>query len=170
MLEIGVGTGLNLAAYPTSIDSITAIGPEPSQHPLAAERSSASGIEVEMVTGDAHQLPFGSGEFDTAVITFTLCSVADPRQVAREAARVLAPGGQLLYCEHIIARPGPGRWLQRLAEPALSRINLGCSLLRDLAPAIGGSFRIESLTEDYVRSLPPLYRRVIFGRAITRRS
>lgn len=164
VLEIGPGTGQNLEAYPSAIDELVAIAPEPA-HPLVFERAARAGVAVDYHCGDAHRLPFPAGSFDTAVLTFTLCTVADPSAVVAELARVLRGGGQLLFCEHIIARPGPGRWLQRLAEPALSRINLGCSLLRDPAPVISGRFAVESLVEDHVRAMPPLYRRVIFGRA-----
>lgn len=170
VLEIGLGTGLNLPAYPAAVTALTALGPESRLHPLAARRAAAAAIDVDLVSGDAHRLPFADASFDTAVLTFTLCTVADPRRVLSEINRVVEPGGQILYCEHIIARPGPGRWLQRLAEPALRRLNLGCSLLCDLAPVIGSELRIDALTEDHVSSLPPLYRRVIFGRARTRRT
>lgn len=165
VLEIGLGTGLNLPAYPAAVTAIETVGPETALHPLARDRAAAAGIDVELCTGDAHALPYAAASFDTAVLTFTLCSVAEPKRVVAELARVLQPGGQLLYCEHIVAKPGPGRWLQRLAEPALRRINLGCSLLRDLAPVLGRSLRIDSLVEDHVGALPPLYRRVISGRA-----
>ena len=166
ILEIGPGTGQNLEAYPASVSALVAVGPEPEVHPRARRRAAAAGIDLEYRRGDAHRLPFNDAGFDTAVLTFTLCTVAEPAAVVAELARVLAPGGQLLFCEHIIARPGPARWMQRLAEPALTRINLGCSLLRDLAPVIAnGGFEIESLIEDHVRAMPPLYRRVIFGRA-----
>lgn len=165
ILEIGPGTGLNLLALPAAVDHVTAIGPEPALHPLAAERARAAGVDLELVSGDAHRMPFAGASFDTAIVTFTLCSVADPARVTGEIARVLAPGGQLLFAEHIIARPGPGRWLQRLADPALRRINLGCSLLRDLAPVLSAALRIDRLTEDHMRAMPPLYRRVIHGRA-----
>lgn len=170
VLEIGPGTGQNLECYPEGIGELVAVAPEPEPAALVLERAATAGIDLDYRRGDAHRLPFDRHSFDTAVLTFTLCSVAEPAVVVAELARVLAPGGQLLFAEHIIAPPGPGRWAQRLAEPLLTRINLGCSLLRDPAPVIaGGGFAFESLTEDHVRAMPPLYRRVIYGRAVSMR-
>jgi ubiquinone/menaquinone biosynthesis C-methylase UbiE len=164
ILEIGLGTGQNLGNYPAGVGAVTAIITEPELDARARRRAGEVGVDVEHVTGDARRMPFPAGRFDTVVATLVLCTIPEPALALRECARVLRPGGQLLFLEHIIAAPGAARRLQRLVEPATRRINNGCSLLCDTAPVIARSgFSITHLEEEHIRAAPPLYRRMIWG-------
>jgi ubiquinone/menaquinone biosynthesis C-methylase UbiE len=139
ILEVGVGTGLNFERYPGSVTAITAANLEPALDRRAARRASARGLDIERVQGDAAALPFDSGRFDTVVCTFLLCSVAEPERSLAEFRRVLAPGGRLLFLEHVKSdRPGIGR-VQRVLDPVQRTVACGCSLLRDTERAITGA-------------------------------
>jgi ubiquinone/menaquinone biosynthesis C-methylase UbiE len=169
VLEVGVGTGLNLMCYPGDVGRITSVGPESDLDPRARARAKRAGLFVDHVRGDGQALAFEDGAFDTAVATFLLCSVADPAAAARELARVVGPSGQLLFLEHIIGRPGATRRAQGLAEPVLRRLTGGCSLLRDTRTILEqAGFTFESIEEEHVEEMPLLYRRVIRGVARVR--
>jgi SAM-dependent methyltransferase len=169
VVEIGVGTGLNLPHYPAQVRSVTSVGLEPRLDPRAARRAAAAGVRVDHVRGDGQRLPLPDASFDTAVAMLVLCSIPDAISAVRELRRVLKPGGQLLFLEHIIDTPGVGRRAQRLAEPVLYRVNCGCSLLRDTRPVIErGGFRFTSIEEEHMPAMPLLYRRMIRGVASPR--
>lgn len=164
VLEIGVGTGLNLICYPGNVGRLTSVGPEPELDPRARERARRAGLFVDHVHGVAEALPLPDGAFDTVVVTFVMCSLPDPVSATRELARVLAPGGQLLFLEHIIGRPGLTRRAQRAVEPVMRRINCGCSLLRDTRATLEeGGFTFAHIEEEHLEEMPLLYRRVIRG-------
>jgi ubiquinone/menaquinone biosynthesis C-methylase UbiE len=164
VLEVGMGTGLNLSCYPGTVGRLTSIGPEPDLDPRARARADRAGLFVDHVSGVGEAMPFTDGAFDTVVVTFVLCSLPDPITAAREFARVLAPAGQLLFLEHIIGRPGFTRRAQRAFEPVLRRINCGCSLLRDTRATLEhAGFTFEHIEEEHMEEMPLLYRRVIRG-------
>lgn len=133
VLEIGIGTGQNLAFYDQGrVERLVGIDPAPDMHALARKRSRRLGLPVELLQLSAEELPVPSGSFDTVVCTYTLCSVQDPHQALREMRRVLRPGGRLLFAEHGLAPDAPvARWQARL-EPCWSRIAGGCHLTRDV--------------------------------------
>ena len=116
VLEVGVGTGLNMRYYDKSlVSSITALDPALELHPLARERIAQAGLEVELLGLSAEQIPLPDASFDTVLITYTLCTIPDPLAALHEMRRVLAPGGQLLYCEHGRAPDASvRRWQERL--------------------------------------------------------
>ena len=106
VLEVGAGTGMNLAHYPWQhIDSLTvtdfAVGPLLHQRVARHHRVSKREADVEIRPADLMSLPFDSGSFDSVVVTFVLCSVPDQSVAVREIRRVLRPGGQLLFLEHV---------------------------------------------------------------------
>ncbi|MFT3775820.1 MAG: class I SAM-dependent methyltransferase [Minicystis sp.] len=136
ILEIGPGTGLNLPSYPDDVRSIVAIGPEDALDPRAARRAAQRGIAVEHVSGDARALPFASGRFDTVVATFVLCTIPEPARAVREMARVLRPGGKLLFLEHVADERGARRVLQRAFNAPLRPLLCGCEVIRDSARTI----------------------------------
>jgi ubiquinone/menaquinone biosynthesis C-methylase UbiE len=155
VLEIGIGTGLNLGFYdPGKVEQLVGIDPAQEMHALARRRSQRVGLPVELLALTAEQLPVPSASFDTVVCTYTLCSVQAPDQALREMRRVLRPGGKLLFAEHGLAPDEPvARWQARL-EPYWSRIAGGCHLTRDvprLLAQAGFSARMET---GYVVSWP----------------
>ncbi len=133
VLEIGIGTGLNLAFYDRAkVERLVGIDPATEMHALARKRSQRLGLPVELLQLSAEEVPAESGSFDTVICTYTLCSVSFPDQALREMRRVLRPGGKLLFAEHGLAPDAPvAKWQARL-EPYWSRIAGGCHLTRDV--------------------------------------
>jgi ubiquinone/menaquinone biosynthesis C-methylase UbiE len=121
VLEIGVGTGRNLDAYPDDVQ-IIGIDLSPAMLGLARARAMHLGRDMDLRLGDAQALNFLSASFDTVVVTLTLCAVPDDGQVVREIARVLRPGGRLVWLEHVRSPITPVRWVQRLLDPILVRL------------------------------------------------
>jgi AhpD family alkylhydroperoxidase len=141
VLEIGIGTGSNLEAYP---DDVAVHGLDPSAHAMAIARRRArrSGRRVTLVEGDASALPFADGTFDTVVATFVLCSVGDVGRTLAEARRVLRPGGTIRMLEHARSRHGGVSALQTRSAPVWARARGGCRLDHDVV----GSVRAAGLT------------------------
>jgi ubiquinone/menaquinone biosynthesis C-methylase UbiE len=115
VLEVGVGTGLNLDCYPDDV-SITGIDLSPAMLEHARRRAAASGRKVALQVGDAHRLEFPDASFDTVVCTFSLCAIPDERRAVAEMWRVLRPGGQLRLADHVVSTSAPVRLAQRLLE------------------------------------------------------
>lgn len=152
VLEIGVGTGRNLPFYDKSqVEYLSALDPAAQMHPKAERRRAATGIQVELLTLSAEEIPMPDHSFDSVVCTFTLCTIPDPIKALREMCRVLKPEGRLLYCEHGAA-PDPNvlHWQNRL-NSAWGHIAGGCNLNRDI-PALlqAGGFRIVELEKMYL--------------------
>jgi ubiquinone/menaquinone biosynthesis C-methylase UbiE len=125
-LEVGVGTGRNLAHYTPDIE-VTGIDVSPAMLEIARRRIEARGKDLRV--GDAHSLPFPNATFDTVVFTLTLCTIPNERQALAEARRVLRPGGRLLTLEHVRSPNAPVRWVQRALDPLFGLT--GDHLLRD---------------------------------------
>jgi ubiquinone/menaquinone biosynthesis C-methylase UbiE len=144
VLEIGVGTGRNLDAYPRGVRLI-GIDLSPAMLALASARARQLGVDADLQLGDAQALSFAADSFDTVVVTLALCAVPDDRQAIREAARVLRPGGRLVWLEHVRSPVAPVRWIQRLLNPLMVRLEAD-HLLRDPIDHIDReSFNIERL-------------------------
>lgn len=157
VLEVGIGSGLNLPFYTDRVTGI--IGLEPSEK-LAAmcERAGRkAAIPVTLETGAAEAMPFEDGAFDTVVTTWTLCTIPDTGRALAEMRRVLAPGGQLLFAEHGTApEESVRRWQERL-NPLWRKIAGGCNLNRPIGHLIGaGGFDIEDIETGYARGPRPL--------------
>ncbi|AKK30630.1 methyltransferase type 11 [Mycobacterium sp. EPa45] len=103
VVEIGAGTGLNVEHYPDSIDELVLTEPEPGMRHKLARRLNRVGRTAHITDASALHLPFTDASVDTVVSTLVLCTVPDPERALREIARVLRPGGQLLFIEHIRA-------------------------------------------------------------------
>jgi SAM-dependent methyltransferase len=122
VLEVGIGTGLNLAFYDrTKIGHLVGVDPAAQMHALAQRRSARAGLPVELVTLSAERLPLESGSFDCVVCTYTLCSIPDPLAALREMRRVLKSGGKLLYAEHGLAPDAAVARHQARIEPLWSK-------------------------------------------------
>lgn len=134
VLEIGIGTGLNLRYYDQSrVTQIVGLDPALELHPLARERMAQAGLKVELLGLSAEKMALPDASFDTVLLTYTLCTIPDPLAALQEMRRVLAAGGQLLYCEHGRAPDeSVRRWQQRL-QPLWGKLAGGCHLGRDIA-------------------------------------
>lgn len=115
VLEVGVGSGLNLGHYPPGV-RLTGIDLSPAMLAIARARSATLSIEVDLREADAQALPFGNAAFDSVVCTLSLCAIPDERAAVREMWRVLRPGGRLMLLDHVVSRWWPVRAGQRLAE------------------------------------------------------
>ena len=139
ILEIGIGTGVNLSYYPENIKSLTAVEPSDAMRPRAKQRADAARRTVEWHRGFGEQLPFDEGRFDTVVISDVLCTVNDVDAVLREAYRVLKPGGRLHFLEHGLAKEDKIRKWQNRLNGLSKVIACGCELTRDVEEHIRNS-------------------------------
>lgn len=120
VLEIGIGTGLNLHHYRPEV-RLTGVELSPAMLEIARRRAAALSRDVDLRVGDAQALDFPDGSFDTAVSTFALCSIPDARRAVAEASRVLRPGGLLVAVEHVRSPVLAVRAVQRLLDPLAQR-------------------------------------------------
>ena len=150
VLEVGIGSGLNLPYYDASrVRRLCAV--DPSAELLAMARRSARRlqVEVELVQQSAERLPFGTASFDSALVTWTLCSIPDPAAALREIRRVLKPGGELLFVEHGLSPDaGVAAWQRRLT-PLWRPLAGGCHLDRPIGALIGAAFPALELETFY---------------------
>jgi len=131
ILEIGLGTGINLLYYPAGVQRLVGVDTNPGVASLAERRAVEAGIEVEHHSLSAEELPFDASSFDTVVSTFTLCSIPDVQRALAEVRRVLKPGGEFVFLEHGLSpEPGVARW-QRRINPVWKVLGDGCHLDRD---------------------------------------
>ena len=116
VLEIGIGTGLNLEHYvKAKVRKVVGLDPGVGMRGLAQKRAERAGLEVELVGLSAEQIPYRDGTFDTVLVTYSLCTIPDPGAALDETRRVLKPGGQLIFCEHGLAPDmSVRRWQDRL--------------------------------------------------------
>jgi ubiquinone/menaquinone biosynthesis C-methylase UbiE len=166
VLEIGAGTGLNLAHYPQSVEEIVFTEPE---EPMARRLSRKLGEArrgAQVVPASAESLPFEDDSFDTVVSTLVLCTVSDPERSLSEIARVLRPGGQFLFLEHIRAEdPKLARWQDRLVRP-WRVFGQGCNPNRPTPAFIeDSSLSLEEMEIGQFPKAPPIVRPLAFGRA-----
>lgn len=133
VLEIGIGTGLNLPFYDRSrVKSIVGVDPALQMHPLAWRRVKRAGLAVRMVGLSAEALTLPDRSFDTIVCTYTLCTIPAPDSALAEMHRVLAPGGKLLFSEHGRAPDESVRSCQQRLQPLWGPLAGGCQLGRDI--------------------------------------
>ena len=151
VLEVAIGTGRNLTFYPAGV-RLTGIDLSPAMLERARERAGELGMEVDLREGDAQDLPFPGGSFDTVVCTLSLCNVPDDRRAIAEMKRVLRPGGRLLLLDHIRAASGLGRAVQKALEFVWVRLEGEHLLRRPLEHAKAEGLRIEE-RERYKRGI-----------------
>ncbi len=166
ILEVGFGTGANLAHYPPGVERIEAIDPDVDLDRYSGPRIAASRIDVDFHNLDAEHLPFASDSFDTVVCTLTLCSIADAGQALGEIRRVLRPGGHFLFLEHGLAPDaGVARWQHRL-DPLQQRLGGGCHLTREtLALVRDAGLLLREPKQYYLPGVPRLLGYVSEGSA-----
>ena len=151
VVELGIGSGLNLPFYGPEVSAVIGIEPSPALLAMARARGGAVKFPIELLQATAESLPLEAHSVDTVVTTWTLCSVADPVAVLGEARRVLRPGGRLLFCEHGRAPDaGVERWQDRLT-PVWKRLAGGCHLNRKMdALVLAAGFRLDGIETGYL--------------------
>ncbi len=165
VLEIGAGTGVNLAHYP-GLQALTLVEPDGAMRRRLAPRAAAAPFPVEVLDAPAERLPIEDASVDAVVSTGVLCSVDDPPRALAEARRVLRPGGRLLFIEHVRAEGRAARWQDRLT-PVWRRLNAGCHPNRDTLAAIrAAGFAVTTVTRLDDVPAPPWIRPLVAGVAV----
>ncbi len=151
VLEIGVGSGLNLPLYGAGVAEVVGLDPSPALLAKAAVAAEQCRMPAALVEGSAEALAFDGGSFDTVVSTWSLCTIPDAGRALAEVRRVLRPGGALLFVEHGRApEPGVARWQDRL-DPLWTRIAGGCHLNRPMdVMLMDAGFRLDALSTSRV--------------------
>jgi ubiquinone/menaquinone biosynthesis C-methylase UbiE len=157
VLEIGFGTGLNLAYYPQGrVEKITTIDVNSGMNKLAQKRIAASSIEVDFQVLNGEKLPMADDTFDTVVSTWTLCSIKQVETAIAEIHRVLKPGGKFLFIEHGLSNePNIQTWQRRLT-PIQKVIGDGCHLDRSIRLLIAKQFNNLEIQEFYSPDTPKI--------------
>ncbi|MGE3540924.1 MAG: class I SAM-dependent methyltransferase [Candidatus Tectimicrobiota bacterium] len=136
VLEIGIGSGLNLPWYSSQVERLYGLDPSPALWALACQRRRHTSFPLTYLHGSAEQIPCATGSFDTVVSTWTLCTLPAPLQALQELRRVLQPAGRLIFVEHGLApEPRVQVWQQRLT-PVWKRLAGGCHLQRPIETLI----------------------------------
>jgi ubiquinone/menaquinone biosynthesis C-methylase UbiE len=162
-IEIGAGTGLNLSHFPPAVTRLCLVEPDPNMRKRLRRRVGGRD-DVEVVDARAEALPFPDASFDTAVVTFTLCSVADPDAALAEVARVLRPGGRLLFLEHV--RDTDPKIARKQEHPAFLYSWIGCHPDRDTLAVISRApFEVTAVRHGEVPKAPRVERPMIVGAA-----
>ena len=187
-VEIGSGTGVNLDLYGAKIEDLTLVEPDPHMGARLRERlaaraeaatraaptssgaasvASPTTVPARLVTAPAEALPFDDDTFDTGVATLVLCTVPNPVTAISELARVLKPGGRLLFIEHVRSDdPGSARWQDRLEKPWRFMAD-GCYCNRDTEASLrASSFSVESVEHGVFPKSLPIVRPLICGAAV----
>jgi SAM-dependent methyltransferase len=191
VIEIGAGTGVNLDRYGGGVEDLTLVEPDPhmgaqlrkrlaersedatgasagpSIDPADALAAPAKPIPAHLVAAPAEALPFPDDTFDTAVVTLVLCTIPDPVAAIAELARVLKPGGRLLFIEHVRADdPSSARWQDRLEKPWRFLAD-GCHCNRDTEANLrASSFSVETVDHTKMPKAAPIVRPLIRGTAV----
>ena len=157
VLEIGFGTGLNLAYYPIDrVQKVTTIDVNPGMNKLAQKRIATSQISVDYQVLNGEKLPMADATFDTVISTWTLCSIKHVEQAIAEIYRVLKPGGKFLFIEHGLSKePKIQTWQHRLT-PIQKIIADGCHLDREIKTLIAEQFINLTVKEFYAPDKPKI--------------
>jgi len=158
VLEVGIGSGLNLAHYDRGrVEKLWALDPSPELTRVARRRAVLAGVEVDFVGLDGACIPLESGSVDTVLTTYTLCTIPDVAIALEEMRRVLRPDGRLIFAEHGRAPDAEVvRWQDRL-NPLWKRLAGGCHLNRAVPELIGSAgFRLEGVETLYLPGPRPM--------------
>jgi SAM-dependent methyltransferase len=151
VIEPGCGDGHTFGHYPQEVVHVLAVEPDPTARAVATERARSAAVPIDVVDGVADALPAEDGAFDAAVVSGVLCTVPDPAGSLRELRRVLAPGGELRFWEHVRSEHAAFRALQRAVDTLFwTRALGGCETTRDTEAALrGAGFRIVALDRGF---------------------
>lgn len=157
VLEIGVGSGLNLPYYDSAkVTKVWGLDPSPEMTQMARRSAASLPFEVEFISLPGDEIPLEDNSVDTVVVTYTLCTISDTTPVLRQISRVLRPGGELIFCEHGAAPDASVRHWQDRLNPIWKRLGGGCNLNRPIPTIIeAGGFRIKSLNTMYIPGWRP---------------
>lgn len=150
VLEIGVGSGLNLPFYSSAVTHLRGVDPSAELLSMARRNTDRVSFPLELACESAEELRVDAGSIDTVVTTWSLCSIPDPLKALREMKRVLKPDGRLLFVEHGHSPDPKVQAWQRRINPIWKRISGGCNVNRKMDELIvSGGFRIVELQTMY---------------------
>ncbi len=156
VVEIGFGSGLNVELYPSSVAEVLAVEPAAVARRLSSKRVARSEVTVTHIGLDGQSIPLDDGSCDSALSTFTLCTIPDVRQALSELRRVLRPGGQFHFLEHGLSPDAAVATWQRRLEPWQRRLADGCHLTREpVALVREAGFAIDRAEERYAKGPKP---------------
>ena len=157
VLEIGIGSGLNLPYYdPDRVTKVWGLEPSPELTEMARKAAGSVDIDVEFIGMPAEEIPLDGGSVDTALITYTLCTIPDTDAALSQVARVLRPGGRLIFCEHGAAPDARVRRWQDRIDPVWARLSGGCHLNRAIPRLLErGGFSVEAVETMYLPGWRP---------------
>lgn len=165
VVEIGIGSGLNLPFYGNAVDRLYGIDPSEELLRMAEKKARSTQFPVEFLAHSGEALPLENQSADTVITTFTLCTIPDPVKALQEMQRVLKPGGRLLFAEHGLAPDSSVERWQRRLNPVWSRIAGGCNLDRKIDKLIGAAgFSAIELESEYAKG-PRLMSYIYAGQA-----
>jgi SAM-dependent methyltransferase len=151
VLEIGFGSGLNIRWYPREVSSVTAIEPSDVGWEISARRRARTSLPIERAGLDGQRLDLPDDSHDSALVTFSLCSIPDPLLALQEARRVVRDGGRLHALEHGLAPEESVRRWQRRLEPVQRAVAGGCHLTRDIPALVtAAGWRVEDREQAYL--------------------
>jgi ubiquinone/menaquinone biosynthesis C-methylase UbiE len=166
-LEVGAGTGLNLPHYPDAVSHLVLAEPVEAMSDRLATRAAARDGDTRVIAAPAEELPFDDDSFDTVVSTMVICTVEDPERALAEIARVLRPGGQLLFIEHVRSdSPRLARWQDRL-HGAWYAFGDGCNCNRPILDLLGSAVSVDRVERATWRGMPRIVHPLVLGRAVT---
>lgn len=157
VLEVGLGSGLNLPYYDASkVSKVWGLDPSPKMIQMAETRARSVNFEVEFINFPGEDIPLETNSVDTVVVTYTLCTIVDVDRALQEMLRVLRPDGELVFCEHGIAPDVSVRRLQKCINPLWKRIGGGCHLNREIPKFIEqNGFMIKEMEARYIPGWRP---------------
>jgi SAM-dependent methyltransferase len=165
VLEIGVGTGLNLPYYPEKVSELVLTDALDGMLRKAEKRASESGRDAATARAAVESLPYDDGSFDTVVGSLVLCSVDDQARALAEIRRVLRPGGRYLFLEHVRSDDPKLARKQDRYEGVWGVVAFGCHPNRDTLAGIEAAFDVEEVERGEMPHAPKLVRPYVLGRA-----
>jgi ubiquinone/menaquinone biosynthesis C-methylase UbiE len=167
VVELGAGTGLNLEHYSDNVSELLLTEPDPHMAGKLRKRAGSLALDAKVIEAPAEELPFDDATIDTVVSTLVLCTVQNPQKTFAEVARVLRPGGSLLFAEHVrSASPRAAWWQDKLKRP-WSWYACGCQCNRDTISALqAASFQVGQVRQDRLRWISPVVRPLVVGSAL----
>ena len=157
VLEIGIGSGLNIPYYdPAAVTHLWGLDPSAEMWSIAGRNAKQHHLDAEFIEASAESIPLDDKSADSVVMTYTLCTIPDAALALREIRRVLKPGGSLLFCEHGVAPDAGVRKWQKRAGPAWRYLGGGCHLDRPIPKLLeAAGFRSPDLQAMYIPGWKP---------------